>query len=371
MLIGIDASRATVQQRTGTEGYSYHILRGLIEQGEKHSFRLYFRDTPSPDLLPDASNVDIRVIGQKRLWTHMGLGPTVRRERPDVLFVPSHVVPWPDTGSVPSVVTTHDLGYLHYPDKHPLIERLYLDWSTRHSATTARKVIAVSNATKQDLIAFNNIPEQKIRVIHSGIDNRLRPVDNRMQINALCQRLGINGPYILHVGRVQSRKNLAKLVEAFAEIRDVLPDLKLVLAGREVGGQRAVMRRVKQMGLEKQVVLPGYVSDEDLPALYSGASVYGFPSLYEGFGFPALEAMACGTPVVCSNTSSLPELVGDAALTVAPTDAHAFGEALARLLTDASLRATLVERGLARAGQFTWAAAAHATLNVLIEAASA
>jgi glycosyltransferase involved in cell wall biosynthesis len=268
-------------------------------------------------------------------------------------------------------VTTHDLGYLHYPDKHPLIERLYLDWSTRHSATAARKVIAVSNATKHDLIAFNNIPEQKIQVIHSGIDNRLRPVDNRMQINALCQRLGIDGPYILHVGRVQSRKNLARLVEAFAGIRDVLPDLKLVLAGREVGGQRAVMRRVKQMGLEKQVVLPGYVRDEDLPALYSGASVYGFPSLYEGFGFPALEAMACGTPVVCSNTSSLPELVGDAALTVAPTDAHAFGEALARLLTDASLCATLVERGLARARQFTWAAAAHATLNVLIEAASA
>src|SRR5688572_960512 len=155
MLIGIDASRATVQQRTGTEGYSYHILRGLIEQGAEHTFRLYFRDAPSPDLLPDASNFDIRIIGQKRLWTHVGLGPTVRRERPDVLFVPSHVVPWPDTGSVPSVVTTHDLGYLHYPDKHPLIERLYLDWSTRHSATAARRVIAVSNATKHDLVAFN------------------------------------------------------------------------------------------------------------------------------------------------------------------------------------------------------------------------
>jgi glycosyltransferase involved in cell wall biosynthesis len=230
-------------------------------------------------------------------------------------------------------------------------------------------VIAVSSATKHDLVAFNNIPEQKIRVIHSGIDNRLRPVDNPMQINALCQRIGINGPYILHVGRVQSRKNLAKLVEAFADIRDVLPDLKLVLAGREVGGQRAVMRRVKQFGLEQQVILPGYVTDEDLPVLYSGAAVYAFPSLYEGFGFPALEAMACGTAVVCANTSSLPELVGDAALTVEPTDAYAFGEALARLLTDASLCTTLVERGLARARQFTWGAAAHATLNVLIEAA--
>jgi glycosyltransferase involved in cell wall biosynthesis len=131
------------------------------------------------------------------------------------------------------------------------------------------------------------------------------------------------------------------------------------------------MRRVKQFGLEQQVILPGYVTDEDLPALYSGAAAYAFPSLYEGFGFPALEAMACGTAVVCSNTSSLPELVGDAALTVAPTDAHAFGEALARLLTDGSLRRTLVERGLARARLFTWEAAARATLNVLIEAAHA
>lgn len=371
MLIGIDASRATVHQRTGTEGYSLHIIRGLIELGSDHCFRLYFRDTPPDDLFPKQANVELRVLEHRRLWTHIALRSTVRNERPDVLFVPAHVIPWPDAGPIPSVVTAHDLGYLHYPEKHPLIERMYLDWSTRHSTRIARRVIAVSNATKHDLIHLNGVPAEKIRVVHSGIDKQLRPVDNPQEIMALKERLGIRGPYLLHVGRVQSRKNLPRLVEAFAEIRDILPDLTLVLAGHEVWGHKGVMNRVTRLKLTDRVILPGYVADGNLAALYSGASVYAFPSLYEGFGFPALEAMACGTPVVCANTSSLPELVGDAALTVPPTDAHALAEAIQRVLTDDTLRQTLIARGLERVKGFTWEAASRATLQVLQEAAGA
>ncbi len=370
MLIAIDASRATISQRTGTEGYSLHIIRGLIEQGREHRFRLYFRDEPEEGLIQAAGNVEIQVIRQRRLWTHAGLGPAVRRQRPDVLFVPAHVIPWPNSGWVPAVFTAHDLGYLHYPEKHPFLARLYLDWSTRHSANVARRVIAVSKATAHDLVALNGVPEEKIRVVHSGVDEALKPVRDAAQIGKLKERLAIAGPYVLHVGSLQPRKNLTRLVEAFAQVTDTVEGLLLVLAGRLGWDYQPIFDRIRQLGLEGRVVLPGYVPDEELATLYSGAAVYAFPSLYEGFGFPALEAMACGTPVVCANTSSLPEIVGDAALTFAPTDVPGMAAALRRVLTEEPLRQRLIERGFERVKRFTWRGAACATLDVLLEAAT-
>jgi len=369
MLIGIDASRATVSQRTGTEGYSLHIIRGLIAQGREHRFRLYFRDEPDPDLVPAQDNIELLAINRRRFWTHTGLRAALKRNPPDVLFVPAHVIPWPTAFGVPSVVTAHDLGYLHYPDKHPLFARLYLDWSTRHSASIARRVIAVSQATAQDLVALNGVPRDKIRVVHSGIDEMLQPVVDESVLEDLRQRLGIGGPYILHVGSIQPRKNLTRLVDAFQQIMDTVEGLRLVLAGRPAWGDKSLLEHIERLNLGDRIVLPGYVPDEDLAALYSGASVYAFPSLYEGFGFPALEAMACGTPVVCANTSSLPEIVGDAALTFAPTDVAGQAAALQRVLTEPDLRARLVERGFERARQFTWESAARETLAVLQEAA--
>lgn len=369
MLIGIDASRATVAQRTGTEGYSLHIIRALIAEGPEHRFRLFFRDDPPADLVLPSDNVERCVIRRPRLWTHTGLGPAVRREPLDVLFIPAHVIPWPGTGRTPAVFTAHDLGYMHYPDKHPILERLYLGWSTRHSADAARRVIAVSKATAHDLTALLGVPPAKIRVVYSGIDESLRPICDPERLADVRRRLGIPGPYILHVGSVQPRKNLSRLVEAFAQVADSIDGLSLVLAGRPGWGYRALLRRIRRLGLENRVLLPGYVPDEDLAALYSGALVYAFPSLYEGFGFPALEAMACGTPVVCANTSSLPELVGNAALTFAPTDVGAMAAALRRLIADENLRHTLVERGFERVKRFTWEACARATLDVLAEAA--
>jgi glycosyltransferase involved in cell wall biosynthesis len=369
MLIGIDASRATVSQRTGTEGYSLHIIRSLIEQGQGHRFRLYFRDEPDPNLIDPDERVEIQVIRRPRLWTHSGLGPTVRRQRPDVLFVPSHVVPWPNVGG-PSVFTAHDLGYRHYPEKHPLPARAYLDWSTRHSANIATRVIAVSHATAHDLTQLNRTPADKIRVVHSGVDPQLQPVTDQGRIHALRDRLGIEGPFVLHVGSLQPRKNLSRLIEAFSQIKDVVPGLTLVLAGRRGWGYQPIFDRISQLRVAERVRVTGYVPDEDLSTLYSAASVYAFPSLYEGFGFPALEAMACGTPVVCSNVSSLPELTGDAALSFAPTDVTGMANALRRVLTDPALHAQLVERGKQRANQFTWEAAGRETLDVLEEAAN-
>ncbi|GAB4470581.1 MAG: glycosyltransferase family 1 protein [Anaerolineae bacterium] len=370
MLIGIDASRATLSRRTGTEGYSLHLIRGLIQVGDAHRFRLYLREPPPSGLFPLDERVELRLIDRARLWTHTGLGPVVRRERPDVLFVPAHVIPWPGVGGVPAVVTLHDLGYLHYPDKHPLAERLYLNWSTRHSAGVARRVIAHSQATAHDLMALNGVPGDKIRVVYSGVDEQLKPVTNPEALEQVRARLGIPGPYILHVGRVEPRKNLVRLVEAFARVRETLGDLWLVLAGSVNRRYTALTARIRDLGLERQVILPGYVPDDLMAGLFSGAEVFAFPSLYEGFGFPVLEAMACGTPVVCSNTSSLPEVVGDAALTVAPTDTASLAEGLLRVLLDEALRQELVGRGFVRVRLFNWETCSRETLAVLHEAAS-
>ncbi|MBN1122351.1 MAG: glycosyltransferase family 4 protein [Anaerolineae bacterium] len=369
MLIGIDASRATVKQRTGTEGYSLHIIRGLVEQGSGHRFRLYFRDTPEDDLVPEQDNIEKRVIIKARMWTHRGLGPDVRRDPPDVLFVPAHVIPWPAPADVPAVFTAHDLGYMHYPSKHPLFSRLYLDWSTRHSAAAARRVIADSKATAHDLIALIHTPPEKIRVVHPGVDDLLQPVEDKEKIDDLRKRLEISGPYILHVGSIQPRKNLTRLVEAFAQLVDEIEGLSLVLAGRLGWGYRSLFDRIQKLGLSDRVIVPGYVADEDLSTLYSGAEVYAFPSLYEGFGFPALEAMACKTPVVCANTSSLPELVQDAALTFAPTDVGALVNVLRKVLTEPSVKEKLIEYGYERVKRFSWESSARAILKILEEAA--
>jgi glycosyltransferase involved in cell wall biosynthesis len=369
MLVGIDASRATVAQRTGTEGYSLHIIRGLLAIGQEHRFRLYFRDEPPADLFPAADNIEPVIIRRARLWSHTGLGPAVRHDRPDILFIPAHVAPWPSPVNVPIVFTAHDLGYLHYPEKHPFWSRIYLGWSTRYSASISRRVVAVSKATAHDLHALNGVPTDKIQVVHSGIDDLLRPATGEA-VEALCSRLGIPGPYILHVGSIQPRKNLGRLVEAFRLVADEHKDLCLVLAGRLGWGYKGLLETIQHLDAAHRVILAGYVSDEDLATLYSGAVVYAFPSLYEGFGFPALEAMACGTPVICANTSSLPEIVENAALTFPPTDTTAQAAALRRVLDDEDYRQNLIKRGFERVKHFTWEAAARATLAVLEEAAN-
>lgn len=365
-LIAIDASRAAHLHRTGTEGYSLSIIRALAALGQDHRYRLYFRDEPPQNLLPAYPNVEYRVIHRSRLWTHTALGSAIRHDRPDVFFVPAHVIPWPGIGGTPAVVTIHDLGYLRFPGSHPLVDRLYLDWSTRYSARTARLVIAISQATASDLASLNGIPRQKIRVVYSGLDEMkvTRPPE------AVRERFGIPGPYILHVGSLHPRKNLARLVEAFALIKDTVDDLSLVLAGRPGWEYDKLLAHIDGLGLASRVILPGYVSDEERAALYQGARVYAFPSLYEGFGFPVLEAMSQGIPVVCSNTSSLPELVAGAALTVDPLDVQGLADATKRLLTDENLRRDLVERGRWRASLFSWEICARSTLDVLIEAAS-
>jgi glycosyltransferase involved in cell wall biosynthesis len=311
MLIGIDASRAAVARRTGTEMYSMHLLRALLQLPAAHSYRLYSSLPLSGGLLwpkgqGQPANVEQRTIPFRRLWTHIRLSAEIVTRPPDILFVPAHVLPL--YHGKHSVVTLHDLGYLHYPEAHSRGDRWYLDWSTRWSAGRASAVIADSAATRADLIAAYGIQTGKIHVVHLGHDGSFVPVADRERLAEVRRRYGLPKRYLLYVGTLQPRKNLARVVAAFARIRDrsELHGVQLVLAGKKGWLYDDLCAQVNRLGLTGEVTFPGYIPDADMPALLSAATAFIFPSLYEGFGIPVLEAGGCGLPVITSNTSSLP-----------------------------------------------------------------
>jgi glycosyltransferase involved in cell wall biosynthesis len=362
MLIGIDASRATTALRTGTENYSLHLIRELLALDATHRFRLYFNRAPSPGLFP--GSIEQRVIPFPRLWTHARLSWEMVAHTPDLLFVPSHVLPVAHPRR--SVVTVHDLGYLYHPEAHTPFQNLYLRLSTRFNARAAARILADSEATRRDLASHYSVPPDKIVVVYPGRNEALAPASDPEALAAVRNRYGLTGPYILYVGTLHPRKNLVRLVQAFAEIPGSLaPDLQLVLAGRKGWLYDEILTQVRLLGLTDRVVLTGYLPEAQLPVLMSGALAFAFPSLYEGFGFPVLEAMACGTPVICANVSSLPEVAGDAALLVDPLDMNALTAALCRVVGDGELRRELVERGFRQIERFSWRRCAEQTLHIL------
>jgi glycosyltransferase involved in cell wall biosynthesis len=368
---GIDASRAARAHRTGTETYSLELIRALAQLASpQHRFRLYTPHPPQPGAWPDAPYVETRVIPWPRLWTHLRLAAELHLHPPDALFVPAHVLPL--SCSVPAVVTVHDLGYLHYPEAHRPFDRWYLDWTTRRHTRVARHLIADSQATKNDLIAFYRAKPDQISVVYLGRDETLAPVTDPQVVAAAKVKYNISGEYFLYLGTLQPRKNLVRLVDAFHSAIDSLPNesLKLVIAGRQGWLYADIFERVQQLGLAGRVLFPGFIAEADKPALLSGALAYVCPSLYEGFGLPVLEAMACGAPVLTSNVSSLPEVAGPAALLVDPHDTTQISAGLVQLAANTDLRHRLVEQGFRQILQFSWSQAAAQVLEILEAAAS-
>ncbi len=368
MLVGVDASRVQAEGGTGTEAYSLSLIRELLRLGAPHRFRLYFREGEAVRLFaPDPARWEARVIPFPRLWTHVRLSWEMVRCPPDALFVPAHVLPLVHPRR--SVVTVHDLGYLRFPEAHPPFERWYLDWSTRFNGRAAARVLALSETTRDDLVRHYGVPPEKVRVVYPGLRDGMAPVEDEGRIRDVLARYGVRQPYFLYVGTLKPRKNLLRLVRAYArfaaeEHGDGARPL-LVLAGKPGWQHEALVREVERLGLAGTVVFPGYVEDADLPALYTGALAFVFPSLYEGFGLPLVEAMACGTPVVASRTSACGEVAGDAALLVDPLSEEEIAGALAQVARDADLRAALAARGRERARAFSWERAAREVLDVL------
>ncbi|MFW5941767.1 MAG: glycosyltransferase family 4 protein [bacterium] len=368
MLIGIDASRAIRAQRTGTEGYAYYLLRELIPFAEEreHQVRLYFDGDPPSDFLPPGSRAETVIIPWPRLWTHLRLGWELRRRPPDLFFTPAHVIPVAYSGA--AAATIHDLGYRYFPEAHTRFQVAYLNWSTRHNARRSRRVLADSQATRDDLARLYGTPLEKVTVVHPGVDPDLQPVREQAVITAALEHYAIEPPYLLYLGTLQPRKNIVRLLDAFAAsgVRQ-----QLVLAGKPGWLAQPILAHIETLPPEvaSRVRLTGYVAAEDKAALLSGATALLFPSLYEGFGFPVLEAQACATAVLCADNSSLPEVAGDAALLVDARDTEAIGGGIRRLVEDAALRRELVTAGLDNVRRFSWQRAAREALDALEEAA--
>jgi glycosyltransferase involved in cell wall biosynthesis len=263
----------------------------------------------------------------------------------------------------PTVVTIYDLSFLRYPERFNAANRLYLTAMTGRSARQARRVVAISQSTKDDVVRLLGVPADRVDVVRPSLESRFQP-PAAAAVAAFRAQRGLPERFILFTGTLEPRKNLGTLLEAYAASVPPVGDLPLVIAGGKGWFYRTIFETVQRLGLEKRVLFPGFVSSAELPLWYGAADLFVYPSVYEGFGLPVLEALACGTPVVCSNTSSLPEAAGDAALLVDPADPAALAAGISRLLTDESLRREMRQRGLAHAAAFSQAEMGRRMLDV-------
>lgn len=352
------------EQETGNETYVINLLRGLQAIGVPGELMI---------LITDQECLARRVrLGQQFIPVHVPRSPLIRiplsipnlvhRYKIDLLHV-TYVAP--PALNCRTVVSIHDITYEHFPTHFSLRDRLVLSMLVPRSARQAAMVITLSECTRRDLIERYRLPPTRVVVIPLAAGAEFRPILDKRQLETIKRRYATGERFILAVGNLQPRKNLGRLVEAYAFLRtqlDAMPTL--VIVGKAQWRASELSRKVAALGLQQEVVFTGYVPDEDLALLYSAADAFVYPSLYEGFGLPPLEAMACGTPVVCSKTSSLPEVVGDAAITVDPTNVDELTQAIRQVLVNDDLRAWLREAGLRRAAMFSWQETARRTLQV-------
>ena len=377
--IGIDASRSLRPEPTGTEFYSRQIIGHMLAvPSDRFAFRLYAPEEPTAaamrgDAPPphDQRAVTVRTLPGNRLWTHRTLAWEISRRPPHLLFVPAHVVPFlPPALLPPTVVTLHDIGYRYFPRAHTALQRLYLELSTRWSAAAAQQIIAVSRQTADDLQRFYGVPEAKIRVIHEAPIPRT-PVQRAANGQDAAPLSVYQRPFVLYVGTIQPRKNLLRLIDAFARLTQQHQiGWDLVLVGRRGRLSQEYERHAATRGLSGRVHFPGYLPDTAVAALMEKALFFAFPSLFEGFGLPVLEAQTTGVPVMCAKNSALPEIAGDAALLVDPEDVDDIAAAMLRLSQDEALRQELIAKGYQNVKRFSWEKAARETLAVLEEAAA-
>ena len=424
MKIGIDASRANRRHKTGTEWYSYGLIRELAKIDSKNEYILY-SDVPLTgglvDLTKDDSEVDSCSISLdidwrgyqkiksphgnfkakilkwpcKYFWTQGRLSLEMLYNRLDVLFVPSHALPVVHPKK--SIVTIHDVGFereeLVYKrdeivgagwkkriadvlmpiasfGKYSKADTLnYLRWATEFALKHAYKIITISNFSKKEILDIYSADEKKIRVVHNGYNSALyKQSQDLKNIEMVRAKYGLSEKYLLYIGRLEKKKNTPALIEAFAMMKELLPDdrHKLVLVGKASFGYDEVNYMIQEFDLNGKVIITGWVDEEDLPAFYSGATAFVFPSVYEGFGVPLIEAMACGVPIITSNVSSMPEVADGAAIFFNPKHVKSIADAMVRIVREEKLRQELSAHGLKRAQDFSWEKCAKETLAELV-----
>ncbi len=374
-IIGIDVAPIGRARLTGTERYALEIVTALLAlpQASEVEWRLYQRDGQAQARIVAAApqsatapNVAFVTLGGGRLWTHRRLGREAAQRPPSVLFVPAHVLPvaLPGRTLPPAVVTLHDVGFQTVAEGHTRRQRAYLAWSTRDALRRAAAIIVPSRATAADLEQHFGAPPGKLHVVHEAAAPP-PPADAAAEARVRT-RLNLRRPYALFVGSIQPRKNLVRLAQAYARLHAAgLADFDLVLAGGDGWKAQPIHAAIAALGLPQQIHLPGYLPEPERAALLQGARLFCYPSLAEGFGLPLLEAHHVGVPVMTSNNSSLPEVAGEGALLVDPTDVDALAQAMLRLSRDEALRARLIAAGHENIKRFSWQKAAAETYSVL------
>ncbi|MDX9971145.1 MAG: glycosyltransferase family 1 protein [Candidatus Gracilibacteria bacterium] len=357
MKIAIDASRYGHKSATGVEWYSFHIINHLIQENKEHEFLLYCRDKID---IEESERVKLRVIKNKRLWTILGLTNRIFKDKPDCLFVPSHTLPilLPKR----SAIMIHDLAFKRYRDSYKLFQYLYLDLSTRFAVRFSSRILVPSDATKNDLIRFYKCDPKKISTIYHGFDSNEYLEEKDMK---KASKFSAKIPYLLFVGRIETKKNISKILKAFERIKEKYSDFSLILAGKPGVGYPEIEKQISTMKHKQDVILPGYISEEEKRYLYKNAVCFVFPSLFEGFGFPVLEAFASKCPVVCSDSGSLPEVCGEACMLTNNNDDGALYENIFKLIENKEIREKLINMGLNRLSFFDWEKCAKETLKAL------
>jgi len=356
----------------GNESYATNLIEALAEVDSVNRYTLYVTRREALERFSNRwPNFSVRATlpHTPLIRIPLTLSAELRRNPVDVLHVQFTAPPF---SPCPVVVSIHDLSFEHLPQTFKWRSRKQLRLTVRRSAREAAQVIALSEFARSDIIATYHVRSENVSVIPLAAPAHFRPVQDEEELQRVRQTYGIEGDYILSVGAIQPRKNLSRLVAAYSRLRRARPEVKLpqlVLVGKCAWLYDETLRTIKELEVSNSVILTGYVPEADLPALYSGALCFVYPSYFEGFGLPPLEAMKCGAPVIVGDKTSLPEVVGDAGVLVDPFDVDSIASAIQRVIIDSNLRAQLRVKGLERAKLFDWQETARQTLSVYKKAA--
>lgn len=359
MLIGIDANEANLTNiRVGINQYAFGLLRSIYNHPTSHRFVIYLKSPPLPDLPKTRSNWTYRVIPFPKLWTQTRLPFDLytHSPRPDVFFSLTHYAPrW---SPIPSVVAIMDLGFLSSPEQFTPKDLHQLTSWTGYSIRQAAKILTISEFTKQTIIDHFHYPAGNISIAYPGVDLAVfKPTSNQK----VLQKYQISTPYFLYLGSLKPNKNIQRLIQAFKELKN--SKYSLVIAGKKAWLYDQIFKLVSDLNLGSRVIFTGFVEDDEVPILMSMASAFALPSLYEGFGIPVIEAMACNTPAVISKIASLPEVAGPAGIYVDPYSVDSIKIGLVTAI--GPQRSKFVSAGLVRVKSFSWANSAQQTINLL------
>ncbi|MBN9388063.1 MAG: glycosyltransferase family 4 protein [Chloroflexi bacterium] len=375
MRIAINANLVSFSgtyRQAGVSKYTELLINNLGEIDSSNEYLVYFGNGPHPPefaATPNFRLVRSHFNTEKPLiriaWEQFIAPFRLLWDRPALLHCPVNVMPLLALSR--TVITIHDLGFMRFPERYKKAKRLYLHALTALSAKRAKHLITPSEAIRQEVIELLKIPPERVTAIAEGVSANFRPFPPE-EVEQFRRENGLPEKFVLYVGTLEPRKNIPALIRAFAQWRSENPTeaagVRLVLGGAKGWFYDEIFRLVEQLGLGEVVDFPGYLREADLPLWYNSARCFVYPSVYEGFGLPPLEAMACGCPVITSDTSSIPEVVGEAGILVKPDDVAALTTALNRLLTDETAWTAYREKGLGQAARFTWQEAARQTLGI-------